>query len=70
MQLDEFFGYKNKLMEHLLTNREIVRLIDEDVPFEDAASLAYLRVYPCEYIPDTVNMATLTSVSMLTYWSL
>jgi len=55
MQLDEFFGYKNKLMEQLLTNREIVRLIDEDVPFEDAASLAYLRVYPCEYIPDTVE---------------
>lgn len=55
MQLEEFFDYKNKLMEHLLTNKEIVRLIDDSVPIEDAKSLSYSRVFPCEYVPDTVE---------------
>lgn len=55
MQLDEFFDYKNKLMEDLLTNETIVHLVDDDIPFEDAASLAYSKIYPCEYVPDTVE---------------
>ena len=55
MQLEEFFGYKDRLMKDLLTNEEIVNLLDEDVPIENAKSLAYSRVFPFEYVPDTVE---------------
>lgn len=55
MQLEEFFDYKNKLMEDLLTNEEIVRLIDENIKLEDAHTLSYHRVFPCEYVPETIE---------------
>ena len=55
MQLQEFFDYKNQLMEDLLTTKEIVRLINEDVSFENAERLAYTQVFPCEYVPDTAQ---------------
>ncbi len=55
MQLQEFFDYKNQLMGDLLTNEEIVRLLDDDIALEDAGSLAYESVFPCEYVPETVQ---------------
>lgn len=55
MQLNDLYDYKNQLMEDLLTNEEIVRLISDDVPFEKAAKLAYTQVFPYEYIPSTVQ---------------
>lgn len=55
MQLQDFFDYKNKLMEDLLTNETIVNLIDEDARFEDAKSLAYNNVFPYEFVPETVQ---------------
>lgn len=55
MQLEEFFDYKNKLMEDLLTNEEIVKLLDNSVSMENAKTLAYTCVFPYEYIPDTVE---------------
>lgn len=55
MQLQEFFDYKNQLMGDLLTNQEIVKLINEEVPFDEAETLAYKQVFPCEYVPDTVE---------------
>lgn len=55
MQLDELYGYKNRLMRDLLTSPEIVKLIDETIDPEEAESLVYNRVFPCEYVPDTVQ---------------
>ena len=55
MQLQEFFDYKNQLMEDLLTNESIVRLLDDDATLETAVSLAYSNVFPCEYVPETVQ---------------
>lgn len=55
MYLDEFFNYKNQLMEDLLTEENIVKLINEDVEMEDAGSLVYTQVFPYEYVPDTVE---------------
>lgn len=55
MQLSEFFDYKNKLMEDLLTNESIVKLLDENVELKDAGRLAYTHVFPYEYIPETVE---------------
>lgn len=57
MQLSEFFDYKNKLMEDLLTNEEIVKLVDNTVNIGDSKLLAYSNVFPYEYIPDTVEEA-------------
>lgn len=56
MMLSEFYDYKNQLMEDLLTNDEIVRLLDDDFrPTDDPANLVYKQVFPMEYIPDTVE---------------
>jgi len=58
LQLQEFFDYKNQLMEDLLTNSEIVRLVNDTVTLENAEALAYTQVFPCEYVPDTVEHGT------------
>lgn len=57
MQLSEFFDYKNKLMEDLLTNEDIVKLLDNTVELSNAHKLAYSNVFPYEYVPDTVEEA-------------
>lgn len=57
MQLSEFFDYKNKLMEDLLTNEAIVKLLDDKIELKSASKLAYTHVFPYEYIPDTVEHA-------------
>lgn len=54
MQLQDFFDYKNQLMKDILTHKSIVSLI-KDVDMKDAGSLAYTHVFPCEYIPETVQ---------------
>lgn len=55
MQLQEFFDYKNQLMEDLLTNEEIVKLLDDAILLQNADTLAYKQVFPCEYVPETVQ---------------
>lgn len=55
MQLQEFYDYKNKLMKDLLTNESIVKLINEDYTLKTAGALAYSQVFPCEYVPETVQ---------------
>lgn len=55
MQLEEFFDYKNQLMEDLLTNETIVKLVNEQITLDKAAELAYCNVFPCEYVPETVQ---------------
>ena len=56
--LEEFFDYKNRLMLDLLTNPEIVRLLDDNysiTPPVKAQDLVYKQVFPYEYVPDTVE---------------
>ncbi|MBP5463313.1 MAG: hypothetical protein J6Y20_14500 [Lachnospiraceae bacterium] len=55
MQLKEFYDYKNQLMEDLLTSESIVNLLDDSIPIQEAEKLAYKQVFPCEYVPDTVQ---------------
>jgi len=56
VQLQDFFDYKNQLMGDLLTNKEIVRLLDVDgVTADNAEELAYSRVFPYEFLPETVE---------------
>ncbi len=56
MQLEEFYNYKNQLMDDLLTSENILRLLTDDgtVP-EDPGRLMYTQLFPFEYIPDTVE---------------
>lgn len=61
MLLEEFFDYKNQLMEDLLTEPAIVRLLQDEPPEDDvnldpgARDLMYKQVFPYEYIPETVE---------------
>lgn len=56
MQLDEFFDYKNQLMEDLLTNQTIVQLLSDDCEvIDNPEALMYQQVFPFEYVPDTVE---------------
>lgn len=55
MQLEEFFDYKNVLLKKLVTNEKIVHLVNEDIDPKDGPSLIYDRIFPYEYIPETVE---------------
>lgn len=55
MQLEDFYDYKNKLMEDLLTSSVIVPLINEEFTVDNAIGLAYNQVFPYEYVPDTAQ---------------
>lgn len=58
MLLDEFYDYKNQLMEDILTTQSIVDLLgDNEKHTVPAYQLAYTQVFPYEYIPDTVEHA-------------
>ncbi len=53
--LDELFDYKNRIMQDMMTNESIVKLINENYTLENAGELIYKQVFPFEYIPDTVE---------------
>lgn len=55
MHLDDFFHYKNQLLDDLLTDEEIVKLINENVELDQAYTLVYDQVMPYEFFPDTVE---------------
>lgn len=58
MDLEEFFDYKNKLMEDICKNEKIVKAVTEN---ENASvpnhQLPYTQCFPYEYIPETVSEA-------------
>lgn len=55
MYLEDFFDYKNRLMKDLLTNETICELLyDEDLQ-KDGGTLAYKRIFPYEYVPETIE---------------
>lgn len=56
MQLEELYAYKNQLMDDLLTNETIVRLLSDDcTKIENPEALMYKQVFPFEYIPETIE---------------
>ena len=55
MQLDEFFNYKNQLMNDLMTSEQIVCLLNDSEEVRcDPEQLVYSQVFPYEYVPDTI----------------
>lgn len=58
MELREFYIYKNKLMEDLCTDSDIVSLLTGDADhILPATDLIYKQMFPYEYIPDTEDKA-------------
>lgn len=56
MQLEELFDYKNQLMKDLLTTPEIIRLLSDDCEvIKSPEELAYVQVFPHEYVPETIE---------------
>ena len=58
MYLEEFVNYKNQLVDDLLGNEEIVRLLNdkyEVTPIEHVKELFLTQVFPYEFIPETVE---------------
>lgn len=56
MQLNEFYDYKNQLMADLLTNAEIVKLLNDDcVVSDEPGNLIYKQIFPFEYVPEIVE---------------
>lgn len=51
MYLDELFYYKNKLMEDLVTNDRIIKLLqDEADPNKKPEDYIYTQLYPYELV--------------------
>jgi len=56
MQLEELYAYKNQLMDDLLTDETIVRLLSDNcTEIEHPEALMYKQVFPFEYIPETIE---------------
>lgn len=55
MNLNDFYDYKNQLMKDLLTDKEIVRLMQPEKGLNNAIDLAYTQIFPYEYIPETIQ---------------
>lgn len=54
--LDELFDYKNQLMDDMLTNEQIIRLLSDDgKTLTTPEKLVYTQVFPYEYVPDVVE---------------
>lgn len=53
--LQILYDYKNQLMQDILTSETLVKLLDDDLPMEQAETLAYKQVYPYDYVPETIE---------------
>ena len=57
MQLNEFFDYKSQLMRDLLSNEQIVCLLnDREEAISKPEELVYTQLFPFEYVPETVTL--------------
>lgn len=57
MQLREFYDYKEQFMQDILTDEEIVHILNPSIALNDAKSLMYTQVFPYEHLPSTVEEA-------------
>ena len=54
--LDEFFDYKNQLIDDMMSSEEIVKLLSDDSgTVKTPEELVYSQVFPYEYVPDVVE---------------
>lgn len=57
MYLRDFFDYKNRLAEDLMTHENIVKLLNKDLTLDNAEQLMYRQIFPYEYVPETIENA-------------
>lgn len=56
MNLDMFYDYKQQLMNDLLTDHEVLKLLSDDLAVTNhPESLVYSQVFPFEYVPETIE---------------
>lgn len=56
MQLEEFYDYKNRLIQELCSDPEIVRLVTgNDKATVPNHELPYTQIFPYEYVPETIE---------------
>jgi hypothetical protein len=56
MALDMYYDYKQQLMNDLLTDPEVLRLLSDDMEATgNPGALVYSQVFPFEYVPETVE---------------
>ena len=64
MNSTEISEYKTKIMTHLLSDKELVSLLDEQGQFEYPDEMIYKRIYPYGRIPDT-ELETKTYITVM-----
>ena len=42
-------------MEDIITSKEIIGLVDDAKQYKKAKDLVYKQIFPCEYVPETVE---------------
>lgn len=56
MRLDEFFHYKNQVIDDILNSETIPPLIDDTEKYSnDYTKLVYTHIFPYEYVPETIQ---------------
>ncbi len=55
MHLEEFYDYKNRLVKDMLTDDDIVKLIDPNHMYADPLDMVYDNVNPFEFYPETIE---------------
>lgn len=54
--LDEFFDYKNQLMNDLMTSDNVLRLLSESESISPTPEdVMYKQVFPYEFVPETIE---------------
>mgnify|MGYP006873003753 CR=1 FL=1 len=55
MRLEEFFDYKNRLVKDMLTDEEIVALIDPNQTYASPKDMVYDNINPYEFYPEVIE---------------
>lgn len=55
MHLKELYDYKNRLVKDMLTDKDIVKLIDPNAMHKDPTDMVYDNVNPYEFYPETIE---------------
>lgn len=55
MHLRELYDYKNRLVKDMLTDEDIVKLIDPNGMCEDPTDMVYDNINPYEFYPETIE---------------
>ena len=55
MYLEEFYDYKNRLIKEIITDDDMVDLIDPNHTVDDPFDMIYENINPYEFYPETIE---------------